>query len=193
MPRMVAEWPASLVGYAVGSRSITLGDIHTHKHMLFITLGDRPWTSKSINWPSQGACAHMRQSPHEPDHLHVPQADQPDASRLTLRAHDPMWLCHFVVCSVIFDKASAIFGFDQSFCYIVATLLIHFSEISHSSLLQCSSIFHWATLLSHFRWHLVKEWGGMEWLRSRFLEWNNSILCLVGRTESFHFLFGSKV
>ena len=39
---------------------------------------------------------------------------------------------------------------------------------------------------------LVRERDGIEWLHPMFLEWNGSSNCLVGGTEPFHFVFGSK-
>ena len=39
---------------------------------------------------------------------------------------------------------------------------------------------------------LVGERVGIEWLRPIFFEWNGSSNCLVGGTDSSHFMFGSK-
>ena len=39
---------------------------------------------------------------------------------------------------------------------------------------------------------LVGERDGIEWLHSMFLECNGSSNCLVGGTEPFRFVFGSK-
>jgi hypothetical protein len=49
--------------------------------------------------------------------------------------------------STILIKCQLFFSFDQSFCYIVATMLSHFGELNHSSLIQCSTIL--ATILSN--------------------------------------------
>jgi hypothetical protein len=77
-----------------------------------------------------------------PSHAPI-ESTQIRSSRLTPHAHDPAWLSHFHCLLNHFDKASTIFSF-QSVIFatlllecstIFATVLSHFRELSHSSLL----------------------------------------------------------